>query len=47
MNFNKKIKNCLIKKSISVPKKIVHTYISYTIGPHLGNLKTDFTLDNC
>ena len=44
MNFRG---HCLIKNSISIPKKVIHLYISYILGPHLGNLKADFTLDNC
>ena len=44
MNFSG---HCLIEDSIFIPKKVIHLYISYTLGPHLGNLKTDFTLYNC
>ena len=44
MNFNG---HCLIKNNIPVPKKIINLYISYTIGPQLKNVKTDFTLVNC
>ena len=40
--------NCLIKNNISIPKKVINLcYISYTLGPQLGNLNTDFTLSNC
>ena len=38
--------HCLIKSSICIPKKVVHIYISYTLGLHLGNLKTGFALNN-
>ena len=39
--------HCLIKNNISVPKKVINLYISYTLGPQLRNLNTDFTLGNC
>ena len=29
--------HCLIKNNISVPKKVVNLYISYTLGPQLRN----------
>ena len=32
---------------IYVPKKVINLYISYTLGPQLRNLNTDFTLGNC
>ena len=33
---------------ISIPKKVINLYISYTLVPlQLRNLNTDFTLDNC
>ena len=41
MNFNG---HCLIKKDISVPKKVINLYVSYTLGPQLRNLNTDCTL---
>ena len=45
MNFNG---HCLIKNNISIPKKVINLcYISYMLGPQLGNLNTDFTLSNC
>ena len=44
MNFNG---HCLIKNNISIPKKVINLYISYTLGPQLRNLNTDFKLDNC
>ena len=44
INFNG---HCLIKKNISIPKKVVNLYISYTLGPQLRNSNTDFTLSNC
>ena len=43
MNFNE---NSLIK-NISIPKKVINLYISYTLGPQLRNLNIDFTLGNC
>ena len=39
--------HCLIKNNISIPKKVINLYISYTLGPQLKNLNTDFTLGNC
>ena len=39
--------DCLIKYDISIPKKVISLYISYTLGPLLRNLNTDFTLVNC
>ena len=33
-------------KNISTPKKVINLYISYTLGPRLRNLNTDFTLGN-
>ena len=44
MNFNGQ---CLIKNNISILKKVINLYISYTLGPQLRNLNTDFTLGNC
>ena len=38
--------NCLMKNSISIPKKVRNLYIYYTLGPQLRNLNTDFTLGN-
>ena len=32
MNFNG---HCLIKSNISIPKKVMNLYISYTLGPQL------------
>ena len=45
LNFNG---HCLIN-NISVPKKVINLYISYTLGPHLRNLDKDFifALGNC
>ena len=42
MNFNE---HCLIK-NISIPKKVINLYISYTLDHQLRNLSTDFTLGN-
>ena len=44
INFNG---HCLIKNNISIPKKGVNLYISYTLGPQLRNLNKDFALGNC
>ena len=38
--------HCLIS-NISILKKVINLYISYTLTPWLRNLNTDFTLDNC
>ena len=38
---------CLINNNISIPKKLINLYISYTLTPWLRNLNTDFTLNNC
>ena len=37
----------IYKNNISIPKKVINLYISYTLGPQLRNLNTDFTLCNC
>ena len=37
----------LIKRNISIPKKVINLYISYTLGPQLRNSSTDFILSNC
>ena len=37
--------HCLIRSNISIPKKVIN--FSYTLGPQLRNLNTDFTLGNC
>ena len=48
MNYQKKLKHCLIKNNISIPKKVIKSlYISYTLACQLRNLNTDFTLSNC
>ena len=44
MNFNG---HCLKINNISIPQKVINLYISYTLGPQLRNLNTDFTLGNC
>ena len=38
--------HCLIKNSISIPRKVKNRYISYTLGWQLRNLNTGFTLSN-
>ena len=35
------------KKNISIPKKVINLYISYTLGHQLRSLNSDFTLGNC
>ena len=37
MNFNG---HCLRKNNISIPKKVINLYVSYTLGPQLRNLNT-------
>ena len=44
MNFNG---HCLSKSNIYIAKKAINLYISYTLGPLLRSLNTDFTLGNC
>ena len=44
MNFNG---YSLIKNNISIPKKVINLYISYTLGPQLRTLSTYFILGNC
>ena len=44
INFNG---HCLIKNNISITKKVINLYISYTVGNQLRNLNTDFALGNC
>ena len=36
-----------MKNNISIPKNLTNLYISYTLGPQLRNLNTDFILGNC
>ena len=43
INFNE---HCLIKNNISISEKVINLYISYTLGSHLRNSNTDFTLSN-
>ena len=43
INFNG---HCLRKNNIYIPKKVINLYISYTLGPQLRNLNTDFKLAN-
>ena len=43
MKFNG---HCLINSNISIPKNVINLYISYTLGPQLRNLNTNFTLAN-
>ena len=43
-NFNR---HCLIKNNVSISKKVINLYISYTLGAQLRNVNTDFTLGNC
>ena len=44
INFNR---HCLIKNDISIPKKVINLYITYTLDPQLRNLNTHFMLSNC
>ena len=44
MNFNG---HRSIRNDISIPKKTINLYISYTLNPQLRNLNTDFKLGNC
>ena len=37
LNFNG---HCLIKNKISIPKKVINLYISYTLGPQLTKVNT-------
>ena len=39
--------HCLINNNISITKKVINLYISYTLRHQLRNLNTDFTLGNC
>ena len=43
INFNGQ---CLVNNNISIPKKVINLYISYTLTPRLINLNTEFTLRN-
>ena len=43
INFNG---HCLIKHNISISKKVLNLYISYTLGIQLKISNTDFTLSN-
>ena len=36
--------HCLIKSTISTPKKLINLYIFYTLGSQLTNLNSDFGL---
>ena len=40
-------RHCLIKNDISIPKKVINLYITYTLGPQLRNSNTHFMLSNC
>ena len=44
MDFNR---HCLIKINIPILHKVTNLHISYTLGPQLQNLSSDFTLGNC
>ena len=37
----------MINNDISIPKKVINTYISYILNAWLRTLNTDFTLNNC
>ena len=36
-----------LMNNISIPKKVINLYTSYTLYPWSRYLNTDFTLDNC
>ena len=36
-----------VTNNISLPKKVINSYISYTLTPQFRNLNRDFTLINC
>ena len=44
INFNG---HCLIKNKKSIPKNLINSYVSDTLGPQLRNTNTDFRLINC
>ena len=44
MNFNG---HCLIKNNISIRKKVINLYISYTLVSQLRVFNTDFKLGDC
>ena len=44
MNFNG---HCLIKNNISISKKVINLYISYTLDQQFKKLNTDYALVNC
>ena len=44
MNFNG---HYLTKNDISILKKVINLYISYTLSSQFRNLYADFTLGNC
>ena len=44
MTFNR---HCLIKNNISIPKKVINLYISYTLTSWLRNLSSYFKLGDC
>ena len=39
--------HCLLKNDISITKKVINLYISYTVGPQLRNWNTYFALGKC
>ena len=44
INFNG---HCLIKDNISISKKVINIYVSYSFGPQLRDFNTYFKLSNC
>ena len=44
INFNV---HCLINNNLSTAKRVINTYISYTLNPWSKNLNLNFTLKNC
>ena len=39
--------NCFMKSNISIPKKVINLFISYTLGLQFQNFNIDFRLSNC
>ena len=44
INFNW---HCLINNNISIARKVINLYSTYTLNPWLRNLNTDLMLKNC
>ena len=37
----------MFPSSVSIPKKVINLYVSFTLDPQLRNLNTFFSLGNC